>query len=152
MTIPGFGQPSGKVVTTFSQPCTNHATTLFQPCHYLVARLLQGCHKLATMLSIHGIKIAALPCDTVVTFFLYGCVHVGYAYVSCLCWEWCSWFTCQVPLCSTRIINQCSLRLGRLAVHIGLIMGVASILFHVRIRLGGEVEEVQRQIKLLSSV
>ena len=63
----GFGQPSGKVVTTLYQPCTNHVTTLFQPCHYLVARLLQGCYKLATMLSIHGIKMAVLPCDKVVT-------------------------------------------------------------------------------------
>ena len=44
--------------TRLSQPCHNHATTLFQPCHHLVARLLQGCDKLATMLSIHGIKMA----------------------------------------------------------------------------------------------
>jgi len=50
MTNPGFGQCSGKVVTTWSQLCTNHATTLFQTYHYLVARLLQGWYKLATSL------------------------------------------------------------------------------------------------------
>ena len=50
-----------------------------------------------------------------------------------------------------------SLTLGRLTAHVRFIMGVASISFldllapHVRTSVGGEVEEVQRQIKFLSS-
>ena len=61
---------SGREVwTIFWQDCHNLVTTMRQPCSNLatIARLLQGCYKLATMLSIHGIKMAVLPCDKVVT-------------------------------------------------------------------------------------
>ena len=59
-----FRQGCHNLVTTLSQPCDNLVPTFFQPCHYLVVRLLRGCYKLAT---IHGVKMAVLSCDKVVT-------------------------------------------------------------------------------------
>ena len=89
------GRTNPAVITAYLQPCDHLVTTknrlggvsldnllarLSQPCHNpcsnlatnlaTIARLLQGCYKLATMLSIHGIKIAVLPCDKVVTTYM----------------------------------------------------------------------------------
>ena len=102
--------------TRLSQPCHNHATTLFQPCHHLVARLLQGCYKLATMLSIHGIKMAVLPCEKVVFFSIWEAARkvIGASQVIIKAWTDKTWIPSMDMLYSEHLIEHQQMEWGYL--------------------------------------